>query len=401
MLNKIRISKIQKRVSLRYPFFVAWLFLICVFCSCGRNGRSGAASSAADADSVAVLHYAKGFELAYFKDYVRVTVFQPGKEGESADGQRCYLYARGFEKVDELPSDGPRVAVPVEKAALASCPLVAFCDRLGVLPQICAVSNVGEIYQEDVCRALAEGKMADIGDAFHLNVEKVLSSGAEVLFVSGTGQSDAQTEFLQKAGLPLVTTYEWKESDVLGRAEWIRLVGAFFACEKQADSLFLEVAGRYESLCEQVRKRPSGQDPTVLPGEDFRGTWYLSGGKSYMASLFRDAGARYRYADDPHTGSISSSLEKVLLEMHDADIWLGVTATSLDELIKRDARYELFDAYRNGKVYHYGRRSRPGGGNDFWESAVVRPDWLLADLVALFHPECLSSHEWIYIEPLQ
>jgi len=43
----------------------------------------------------------------------------------------------------------------------------------------------------------------------------------------------------------------------------------------------------------------------------------------------------------------------------------------------------------------------PQGGNDYWESAVVRPDLLLKDLVSIIHPELLPDYKQFYYRRLE
>jgi iron complex transport system substrate-binding protein len=43
----------------------------------------------------------------------------------------------------------------------------------------------------------------------------------------------------------------------------------------------------------------------------------------------------------------------------------------------------------------------PSGANDFWESAVARPDWLLSDVIHILHPELLPDHQLIYAGKLK
>ena len=44
-----------------------------------------------------------------------------------------------------------------------------------------------------------------------------------------------------------------------------------------------------------------------------------------------------------------------------------------------------------GEIYNFDRRTNAAGGNDYWESGVVRPDVVLHDLIAVFHPEALDA----------
>jgi len=84
-----------------------------------------------------------------------------------------------------------------------------------------------------------------------------------------------------------------------------------------------------------------------------------------------------------------------------ADYWFGAPYASLKELRESDARYTVFAAYKNRQVYNFNKRRTPSGGNDFWESAIARPDLLLADVIKIIHPELLPEHGLVYIERLE
>jgi iron complex transport system substrate-binding protein len=42
-----------------------------------------------------------------------------------------------------------------------------------------------------------------------------------------------------------------------------------------------------------------------------------------------------------------------------------------------------------------------GGGNDYWERGVVRPDLILADLVKILHPEIDSSKDFNFYKKIE
>ena len=89
-------------------------------------------------------------------------------------------------------------------------------------------------------------------------------------------------------------------------------------------------------------------------------------------------------------------METVLAHFAQADVWLNCGYTSMEQLLEANPKYALFRPVHTGRVYHFNRRTLPGGANDFWESAVARPDLLLADVIATLHPDLLPGHEPVY-----
>jgi len=53
------------------------------------------------------------------------------------------------------------------------------------------------------------------------------------------------------------------------------------------------------------------------------------------------------------------------------------------------------------QVYNFNKRLLPSTANDFWESAVARPDLLLSDVIAILHPEILPGYQLVYAEKLK
>ncbi len=58
-------------------------------------------------------------------------------------------------------------------------------------------------------------------------------------------------------------------------------------------------------------------------------------------------------------------------------------------------------AVREKRVYNNNRRVNNEGGNDYWESGVLRPDRILEDLVSIFHPNILKGHTLFYYKRLE
>ena len=176
------------------------------------------------------------------------------------------------------------------------------------------------------------------------------------------------------------------------------MLGLFFGRETEAEKLFRATESAYDSLralAENVSERP-----TVISERKYGAVWYVAGGRSYMARLFRDAGADYVWADDPSTGSIPLSFEEVFEKGGAADYWL-IKYNSAEPLtydgLRRDYEpYRRFAAFENGRVYacHLGQSS-------YFEETPIHPDRLLRDLIGVFHPELLPGYELRYFKPLE
>jgi len=371
------------------------LFSVILLAGCGNHGSGSRQKSNQVPDSSMTLKYATGFKVDYFKGFSRVTLIDPWKSGA--------VYARYYlvrDTMVETPDDGIRIHIPIQTLVAASCTHYAFLEMLGETQSVKGVCNASLTYNQNVRKLFKDGDIVDLGDPFQMDVERCLLLKPQAVMVTGLKQQDQHVMRLSEAGIPVIYNNEWMEPNLLARAEWIRFMACFFNKEGMADSLFNQVEGKYLML-KKLALSVKTHKPKVLSGDNFRGTWYIPGGRSFTAQLFEDAGAEYIYKNDTTTGSIPYSFEQVLRDLNDADVWVGATnGRTLDELQKADERYRLFKSFKEGKVYSYSNRVTPEGGNDYWESAVAYPDRLLADFVKLFHPELLPDHSWFYLKKM-
>lgn len=293
-----------------------------------------------------------GFSIAKEGDSTIVTVMSPW-----AKGKVMGRYA---------------MAVPYQRIACTSATHIGFLRELGLMDRLVGTCRPDRVYNMmDEERA----RVADYGDDMQPNLEAILLSAPDAIVISTYGEGDAVAAQIGALGIPVLYCNEWTEHSPLARAEWIRFFGACFGCEERADSVFGSVKKAY---AEMVAKEPS--EVSIMSGQAFMGTWYVPTGGTFMGRLFADAGARYYYADDPSTSSLPLTMEQALQAFADADVWVGCSARSLEELAGTDEKHTWFKAYQKGQVYNFNARTLPSGANDFWERGVVHPELILNDL---------------------
>src|SRR5690554_5661906 len=160
------------------------------------------------------------------------------------------------------------------------------------------------------------------------------------------------------------------ETSPLARAEWIKLMAAFFDKREAGDSLFNAIEQEYL----QIRDKVEAVDKkSVLAGDIFQDTWYVPGGNSFNAELFRDAGLDYRYQDNNESGSIGLDIESVLTQFGKSDIWFGCEAGAYAELVNNDAKYLLLQPVQHRNVYNNHNRPSQSGRADYLETATALP----------------------------
>lgn len=340
------------------------------------------------------LSHAKGFSIELFGDYRRVVVYNPWQ-----DEKVLAVYYLVDDELIATPDDGMRVQVPVKSLAISSVTHAGFLDALNAVDKVTGSCSPELLYNPSLRQKNQAGQITNLGDAFSINVERTMLLKPSALLMSGYKQDDPYAARVIQAGIPVIYNNEWMEETVLGRAEWIKFMAMLVGQEVLADSLFASIEQEYSALRDKAFKKLNW--PSVMTGSNFRGTWYMPGGSNYMARMLLDAGGQYQYANDSTKGSLPLNVETVLANFSNTDVWLNCNFNSISDLLAADARHGLFLAVKSNKVYNYNKCLLPSGANDFWESAVVRPDWWLNDLVAILHPELLPGYELKYYQKLK
>lgn len=240
-----------------------------------------------------------------------------------------------------------------------------------------------------------------MGDSTSVSVERLVELNPDLVTTYGVGNPDIDNyPKMLEVGLKVAINAEYIESSPLGRAEWLKFTALFFNREAKAEEVFGEIAQEYKAIATQaksVKKRP-----TVFVGFNFKGTWYMPGGNSYVAKYLADAGADYLWKDDLSSGSLPLSFEQVYERAANADYWLNFSQSwkNLKDLLAEDNRYADFKAVKNGNLYNNNARLNAGDGNDYWESGISNPNVVLSDLIKIIQPEILPNHKLKYYRKL-
>ncbi|MBV5260490.1 ABC transporter substrate-binding protein [Synechococcus moorigangaii CMS01] len=342
--------------------------------------------------------FAMGFQVEYHNHYKVVTVRQPW---ETAQQDLTYIFVQCGTPIPEAYPAATIVEVPTNRVIALSTTYLPHLDVLGYLENLVGVGDRQLIYSPEIRAAIEAGDIQEVGN-LELDREAILSLQPDVILNYRLDASEGNnTSALDSLGLTVVLDAAHLEPTPLGRAEWLKFTALLLNKEAEANEIFGAIANRYQALVNQVKDLDT--TPTVLSGSPYQGVWYVPGGKSYVAQLFRDANVNYPWDATAARLSLPLDLEAVLNRAQDADLWLNVNPdwqTSAD-IFQEDQRYELFTAVQNQQVYAANNRVAPGGGNDFWEGGTLNPDVILADVIKIAHPDLLPDHELFYYQHLQ
>lgn len=270
---------------------------------------------------------------------------------------------------------------PLQHMALtASCHawLLSQWDALDRVAVLCDTAYVMAPNVKQWMRSVRPDSTAviyDGGSSAAPNKEVLLQAQCDALWISPF--ENAGVGNVSQLPIPIIYCADYMENSPLGRAEWMRFYGRLAGRSSQADSLFAQVAKRYEAAA-----HPDPNGPVLLAEIPYGSTWYVPGGRSTSAQLYADAGYRYLWADDTHAGSLSLSKEAVLSKGQTCDCWLvKYTAPegdwSLQTLRQQEPLFSHIKAIDEGEVWGCNTAY-----SDFFDVTPFRPDSLLESLRA-------------------
>ena len=287
------------------------------------------------------------------------------------------------DKTKEIPANCPGgvvVRVPLEKSAVFTTVHCSLIEELGAVGSISGICELEYITNPNIISLTQSGKIVDFGSSMSPDIEKIITVSPDAILLSPFNNSGGHGG-LDKLGIPIVECADYMESDPLGRAEWIKLYGMLFGKESEADSIFSKVTETYTQI-EKEAQQETGSHPSLLYGLDNGGSWFIPGGKSYMAKMFASAGANYIFGETTHSGAEPFAFETVYDKGCNADIWLILGTEVADKTYKDLQRFSSFKSYKEKRVYACNTTK-----TSFFDEIPFHPERLLKDLYVIFHSE--------------
>lgn len=364
--------------------FCAFCAAISLFCSCGKQGGAKMSENVV-ADSLDQPKYAKGYTVKTLENGVRlVDVADPQTDKDRMPVSYHFALVPKDMEV-KVPDGYTEVKVPIERTIVMTMLQLSNFTAIDAHDVIKGITGTKNLFDKDILQRVKKGDIVKIGMEGNFDPELILAANPQVIFISPfkRGGYDA----IKETGITLIPHLGYKELDPLGQAEWVKYIAMFIGKEKEAEQFFEGVEKRYLELKQKVadiKERPS-----VFSGEMHGGNWYAVGGKNYLAQIFRDAGAEYVLNDD-NTGGVPIEYEKMYATAANADYWRILNSFpgdfTYDALKASEPRNALFKAFKDKHVIYCNMKQTP-----YYEVSPVKPDVVLADLVAIFHPELMPA----------
>ncbi len=377
------------QVSIRN--IVSSLSIITVLLFLQGCGKSSTASSGGEEVK---LKYSQLLKLRDFDGYSVAEIQNPWDSTKLL--QRYALVERQGD-VPEGFSPEQVIRVPLDKSVVYSAVHNSLIEELGAGQAITGICDVEYIFEPSLKERIEKGDIADCGNNMSPNVEEIIRLSPGAILLSPYENSNGHGK-LSNAGIPIVECADYMENSPLARAEWMKFYGILYGKREKADSMFNETERQYLQLKNLVTS--TDRRPRVMFDRIYGQSWSQPGGKSTMGMMIEDSGASNPFGDKKVLGSLQLSPEKVLYQAQDCDIWLirftdaPLTMTSLG---KDKDIYTKFKAYKEGNVY-----GSEASKSRIFEDVAFHPQWLLADLISLFHPEIeIREKKKSYFEKLE
>ena len=376
-------------------FFLKLIFLFNLLLLCGCKQNSSISSDSATTAKNEI-QYAKGLEIYHHKGYSILMITHPWPDAKTPF---TYILQEKNGIIPDSLQQYPRISVPIQSIVVTSTTHIPALELLGVENTLVGFPNTDFISSPKTRKRIDSGQVKEVGTNETLNPEILIDMAPDVIVSFGLNNSNPTLDNLQKSGLKVLLNGDWNEQSPLGKAEWIKFFGALYGLDAKAKTIFTSIEKEYQTTLALAKK--ATYKPTVLSGAMYQDQWFVPQGESWMALFLKESQSNYLWANTTGTGSLTLPFETILEKAQTAEFWIAPgDFSSLKEMNISNPHYAKFEAFKNKKVYSYALHKGAKGGILFFEWSSTRPDWVLKDLIAIFHPELLQNHRPYFFEKL-
>lgn len=370
-----------------------FLFAALLLSNCKQNNASSSATQSPEKNEI---QYAKGLEIYHHKGYSILKITHPWPNSTQPF---TYILQEKNGIIPDSLQQYSRISVPIQSIVVTSTTHIPALELLGVENTLVGFPNTDFISSPKTRKRIDAGRVKEVGTNETLNTEILIDMAPDVIVSFGLNNSNPTLDNLQKSGLKVLLNGDWNEQSPLGKAEWIKFFGALYGMDAKAKTIFSSIEKEYHTTLALAKKAP--YKPTVMSGAMYQDQWFVPQGESWMALFLRESQSNYLWANTKGTGSLTLPFETILEKAQKAEFWIAPgDFSSIKEMNNSNPHYAKFEAFKNKKVYSYALHKGVKGGILFFEWSSTRPDWVLKDLIAIFHPELLPNHRPYFFEKL-
>ncbi len=374
------------------------LLCICYFiCLASCKKQTSAKAIITPNGNVEKTDYANGFNIHKNENYTKLQVIKPWP---NAVDTLTYYFVSKNKEIPVAIKNEKVIRTPIDRVLVTSTTDIPLLEALGVEHTLVGFPEPKYISAPKTRKRIDAGQIKNVGSLLSLNTELILDLQPELIIGFSSNASVKEFDLFERSGIPTVMNGSWLESHPLGRAEWIKVFGYLFDKEKEATIYFNSIEKNY--LEGKKLAQAATQKPTILSGNMYKDVWYVPGGNSYAAKLIHDAGGDYLWKTDTNTGSLALNFESVYDKAQHAAIWIGGgNFTSTKALGNFEKKYTLFDVFTKQQIFSKDIKKGATGGILYYEQGSLRADWVLLDLIKIFHPNLVPNHQFYFYQKLE
>lgn len=345
------------------------------------------------------LNHASGLSLYSNKnkDFFLVNILRPWKGSSSV-----YRYILSDKKIKNgICKNYIFIRTPVKRIVSLSTTNLSSLSLINYLDNVVGFSGTKYVNTPKAVTLVRKGVIRELG--YPVSHERLISLRPDVILSYVVSSPVVEgIDKQMKLGLPVLVIAEHAESNPLARAEWIKVYGALAGKFKESSKLYNDIKNNYDALKSKVISSVKVK-PVVIIGKMTNGNWVAPGGNSDLAQIIRDAGGKYFFDNYKQYAPLSINYEVIIKSSSGIDLWLPHEHywNSKRDILNTDKRYSLLSFYKNKSIYNNNNLINKSGGSDFWETATIRPDLLLNDLVNILHPNINSNNNLTWYKKLQ
>lgn len=303
-------------------------------------------------EEAVALSYARNFTIdRYAGGYQLICV---------SNGDRFLVVPEGADAPAGLAEDIAVIQQPLDSVYLVSTGMACLLDSIGAIDAVTVSSVTADESPVDALAEALSAGTAAFGGTYSSPDFELVADRRCTLAIENTKINHAPEakQKLEDLGVVVLTEQSSSEPEVLGRLEWIKLMGALFGREAEAQRRFEAIAERVEDVSSQ-----EALDATVAffyINDD--GAAVTRRSSDYFSQMVELAGGTFMSFDPVDEDATSSSVQSVVdmetfyARAKDADVIIYNTTVdagvaTIDDLVAKNPLLSDFKAVQDGNVY--------------------------------------------------
>ncbi|WP_026510429.1 ABC transporter substrate-binding protein [Butyrivibrio sp. LC3010] len=302
------------------------------------------------------LKYATGFEIEKYGDYSLISIDNSGNYLVLPEGSDEKITSNILKKAGK---DVVILQKPLDKTYLVSTSAMDLINTCGALDMVKLSGTKKEDWYIDAAKdAMQDGKIIYAGKYRAPDYEVILGAGCNFAIENTMIYHEpAVKEKLTELGIPVLVETSSYEEHPLGRLEWIKLYGALFDREKEAEQYFDDQLGSMSAIMDDNKK--TGKTVAFFH-VTANGLINVRKSGDYITRMIELSGGKYALLG---AGEGENALSTMNMQMEDfyreaalADIiiynsTIGGEIHSIDDLIAKNKLFSDFKAVKEKRVY--------------------------------------------------